>query len=62
MDEEESEMTLPFWYLFQEALWSTDFIFPGTGMEMGMGDGDEEVVAKQGGCTCCAGGDGEGGV
>ena len=25
MDEEESEMTLGFWYLFQEALWSTDF-------------------------------------
>ncbi|KDR78193.1 hypothetical protein GALMADRAFT_65460 [Galerina marginata CBS 339.88] len=25
VDEEESEMTLGFWYLFQEALWSTDF-------------------------------------
>jgi hypothetical protein len=24
VDEEESEVTLPFWYLFQEALWSTD--------------------------------------
>ncbi|RDB17659.1 Importin-13 [Hypsizygus marmoreus] len=28
VDEEESEMTLGFWYLFQEALWSTDFYFP----------------------------------
>lgn len=26
-DEEESEMTLGFWYLFQEALWSTDYYF-----------------------------------
>ncbi|PPQ95113.1 hypothetical protein CVT25_011656 [Psilocybe cyanescens] len=25
VDEDESEMTLGFWYLFQEALWSTDF-------------------------------------
>lgn len=25
MDEEESEMTLGFWYLLQEALWTTDF-------------------------------------
>lgn len=25
VDEEESEMTLGFWYLFQEALWTTDF-------------------------------------
>ena len=25
MDEEQSEMTLGFWYLFQEALWSTDY-------------------------------------
>lgn len=33
VDEEESEMTLGFWYLLQEALWSTDFYF-------GDGDGD----------------------
>ena len=26
-EEEESEMTLSFWYLFQEALWNTDFGF-----------------------------------
>jgi hypothetical protein len=26
-DEEESEMTLGFWYLFQEALWSTNYYF-----------------------------------
>ena len=25
VDEEESEMTLGFWYLLQEALWTTDF-------------------------------------
>ena len=25
VDEEESELTLGFWYLFQETLWSTDF-------------------------------------
>jgi len=25
VDEEESEMTLAFWYLFQEALWTADF-------------------------------------
>jgi hypothetical protein len=25
IDEEESEMTLGFWYLFQEALWAVDF-------------------------------------
>ncbi|KAF5376630.1 hypothetical protein D9615_007856 [Tricholomella constricta] len=28
VDEEESEMTLGFWYLFQEALWSTDYYIP----------------------------------
>lgn len=27
MDEEESEMTLGFWYLFQEALWSVEYSF-----------------------------------
>lgn len=25
VDEDESEMTLGFWYLFQEALWGTDY-------------------------------------
>ena len=25
VDEEESEMTLSFWYLYQEALWSTNY-------------------------------------
>ncbi|KZP33116.1 ARM repeat-containing protein [Athelia psychrophila] len=33
VDEEESEMTLGFWYLFQEALWSVDYTVE---------DGDEE--------------------
>lgn len=28
VDEEESEITLSFWYLFQEALWSVDFEAP----------------------------------
>jgi hypothetical protein len=27
IDEDESEMTLGFWYLFQEALWGTDYHF-----------------------------------
>lgn len=27
VDEEESEMTLGFWYLLQESLWSSDFDF-----------------------------------
>ena len=27
VDEEESEMTLGFWYLYQEALWSTNYYF-----------------------------------
>jgi hypothetical protein len=30
-DEEESEMTLGFWYLFQEALWSVDYNFEDEG-------------------------------
>ena len=33
VDEEESEMTLGFWYLYQEALWSTNYYFE---------DGNEE--------------------
>jgi hypothetical protein len=36
IDEEESEMTLGFWYLFQEALWSTEFYFQ---------EGEDESVA-----------------
>lgn len=35
VDEEESEMTLGFWYLLQEALWSTDFYFEEGGDENG---------------------------
>jgi len=31
VDEDESEMTLGFWYLFQEALWSTDYFIDGGG-------------------------------
>lgn len=35
-DEDESEMTLGFWYLFQEALWGTDYYFDqdGNGVEV----------------------------
>ncbi|KAF8147686.1 armadillo-type protein [Crassisporium funariophilum] len=33
IDEEESEMTLGFWYLFQEALWNTDYY---------LGDGEDD--------------------
>ncbi len=29
IDEEESELTLGFWYLFQEALWSSEIEVPG---------------------------------
>jgi hypothetical protein len=39
VDEEESEMTLSFWYLFQEALWSTDFY---------VSDGGDEVAKNSG--------------
>jgi hypothetical protein len=37
-DEEESEMTLGFWYLFQEALWSVDYHFEEGGDEDEYGD------------------------
>jgi hypothetical protein len=43
VDEEESELTLPFWYLFQEALWCTDF-YVGDGEEGVAGDTDKEGV------------------
>lgn len=33
MDEEESEMTLGFWYLFQEALWSVDYTYTEDGYD-----------------------------
>ncbi|TFK33337.1 armadillo-type protein [Crucibulum laeve] len=48
-DEEESEMTLGFWYLFQEALWSTDFYFEDGGEEASVPNaqpGEQVVVAK----------------
>ncbi|KAG6908732.1 hypothetical protein DXG01_003577 [Tephrocybe rancida] len=47
VDEEESEMTLGFWYLFQEALWSTDYyIEPGEeSRESTPVSGSEEVQA-----------------
>lgn len=38
-DEEESEMTLGFWYLFQEALWSSELDVPGE-------DPDESTLKK----------------
>lgn len=50
VDEEESEMTLGFWYLFQEALWSTDFYIPEPGeesanVEQGSADSQSSQVA-----------------
>jgi len=46
VDEEESEMTLGFWYLFQEALWSTDYTVPEEEDEVDLRDakGQEEQV------------------
>lgn len=41
VDEEESEMTLSFWYLLQEALWTVDF-----GEEPPSATGGQWVVAK----------------
>ncbi|KAF8158999.1 hypothetical protein BJ912DRAFT_936317 [Pholiota molesta] len=54
VDEDESEMTLGFWYLFQEALWSTDFFVEEEGEEAAVpetGEGAESqqvVMAKAG--------------
>lgn len=51
VDEEESEMTLGFWYLFQEALWTTDYYFPEAGDNESRPptpgkENDQVVVAK----------------
>jgi hypothetical protein len=46
VDEEESEMTLPFWYLFQEALWSGDA--DDSGSNVRWSDGGEEGVDASG--------------
>ena len=50
VDEEESEMTLGFWYLFQEALWSTDYSVPEEEDEIDLRDAKREeeqvVMAK----------------
>ncbi|KDQ56073.1 hypothetical protein JAAARDRAFT_36863 [Jaapia argillacea MUCL 33604] len=47
VDEEESEMTLGFWYLFQEALWGVQWGGEGSGDEEGEGvgvvDADDKV-------------------
>jgi hypothetical protein len=42
-DEDESEMTLGFWYLFQEALWSADYYFEDGEGDGGFGAGDGDV-------------------
>jgi hypothetical protein len=42
-DEEESELTLSFWYLFQEALWCTDF-YVGDDEQGATGDTAKEGV------------------
>ncbi|KAF9456910.1 armadillo-type protein [Collybia nuda] len=46
VDEEESEMTLSFWYLFQEALWSNDAVESGDDNtpEPGAGQQNEQVA------------------
>ncbi|KAF8158995.1 hypothetical protein BJ912DRAFT_1069769 [Pholiota molesta] len=54
VDEDESEMTLGFWYLFQEALWSTDFFVEE--------EGEEARCRRRGRGRVAAGGDGEGGL
>lgn len=51
VDEDESEMTLAFWYLFQEALWNVDYGFDVTedgdaGNEAEERDRDMMPVAK----------------
>jgi hypothetical protein len=43
LDEEESEMTLGFWYLFQETLWSTDFLEEDTAN----GNGQQQVATAR---------------
>lgn len=48
-DEDESEMTLGFWYLFQEALWSTDYYFEdeaGGGSGVSEKEEDQWVISK----------------
>lgn len=51
IDEEESEMTLGFWYLFQEALWTVDYHIEDAGGDVGQfaepvagGDREKEQV------------------
>ena len=51
VDEEESEMTLGFWYLYQEALWCTNYYFEdGDGERSSVppdtGEGPEVLMAK----------------
>ncbi|KAK2462484.1 hypothetical protein APHAL10511_005454 [Amanita phalloides] len=45
VDEEESELTLGFWYLFQETLWSTDFYISEEDEENGASRNSPEQVA-----------------
>lgn len=48
VDEEESEMTLGFWYLFQEALWSSDPDYESDAEELPTKrhDGEQWTIAK----------------
>ena len=51
VDEEESEMTLSFWYLYQEALWSTNYYEDGDGERSSVppdtgGEAQEVLMAK----------------
>ena len=45
MDEEESEMTLGFWYLFQEALWSTNLYADDEGRPYSPAPEDKDAAA-----------------
>lgn len=46
VDEEESEMTLGFWYLFQEALWSTDPDYDSEELPTKKHDVEQWAIAK----------------
>lgn len=44
VDEEESELTLGFWYLFQETLWNTEFYVSGEESDVSERNGPEQVT------------------
>lgn len=46
-DEEESELTLGFWYLFQEALWNIEYDTEHEGHVVGSGEEDQDDVQEK---------------